>query len=133
MLKGAEIILTPNACPLETNRIGQFRARAAENMVGVAMANYAAPQQNGHSVAFDPIAFEGNEVSRDTTVIQAGEQEGIYLAAFDLHALRGWRTRETWGNAFRKPHRYGLLTSLDVTEPFIRVDCDGLPYERARR
>jgi N-carbamoylputrescine amidase len=43
MLKGAELILTPNACDLETNRLGQFRARAFENMVGVAMANYAAP------------------------------------------------------------------------------------------
>ncbi len=24
--------------------------------------------------------------------------------------------------AFRKPHRYGLLTSLEVEEPFVRVD-----------
>jgi N-carbamoylputrescine amidase len=43
MLKGAEIILTPNACDLEQNRLSQFRARAYENMVGVAMANYAGP------------------------------------------------------------------------------------------
>ncbi|MHB8060401.1 MAG: carbon-nitrogen hydrolase family protein, partial [Gaiellaceae bacterium] len=28
MLGGAEIILTPNACPLDEDRIGQFRARA---------------------------------------------------------------------------------------------------------
>jgi len=56
MLKGAELILTPNSCPLETNRIGQFRARAYENMVGVAMTNYAAPQNNGHSVALTPWA-----------------------------------------------------------------------------
>jgi predicted amidohydrolase len=27
MLKGAELILTPNSCPLEENRIGQFRTR----------------------------------------------------------------------------------------------------------
>ena len=38
MLKGAELILTPNSCPMEVNRIGQFRARAYENMVGVALA-----------------------------------------------------------------------------------------------
>lgn len=133
MLKGAEIILTPNACPLEANRLGQFRARAAENMAGVAMANYAAPQQNGHSVAFDPIAFEGDGSSRDTCVVEAGEEEGVYLATFDLGRLRDWRAREAWGNSFRKPHRYGLLTSLEVSEPFIRVDEGGHPYDRARR
>ena len=48
MLKGAEIILTPNACEMEDNRICQFKTRAYENMVGVVLANYAAPQQNGH-------------------------------------------------------------------------------------
>lgn len=48
MLKGAELILTPNACTLEDHRIGQFKARAFENMAGLAMTNYAAPQQNGH-------------------------------------------------------------------------------------
>ena len=39
MLKGAELILTPNACDLEAARLGQFRTRAFENMLGVAMAN----------------------------------------------------------------------------------------------
>jgi N-carbamoylputrescine amidase len=37
MLQGAELILTPNSCTMEANRIGQFRARAYENMVGVAL------------------------------------------------------------------------------------------------
>ena len=73
MLKGAEIILTPNACELEANRIGQFRARAMENMVGVAMANYAAPQENGHSVAFSPVCFDEDERSLNPLVIEAGE------------------------------------------------------------
>jgi len=120
MLKGAELILTPNACELEPNRIGQFRARAYENMVGVAMANYASPQENGHSVAFSPVAFGQVERSRDTLVIQAGESEGVYLAEFDMDQIRAWREREVWGNAFRKPRRYSLLTSLDVEPPFVR-------------
>src|SRR3954467_5282211 len=47
MLGGAEIILTPNACVLDEERRGQFRARAFENMVGVAMANYSARVPNG--------------------------------------------------------------------------------------
>ena len=37
MLKGAEIILVPNACPMEINRISQLRARAFENMLGLVL------------------------------------------------------------------------------------------------
>ena len=123
MLQGAEVILTPNACTLEANRIGQFKARAYENMVGVAMANYAAPQANGHSVAFDAVAFDDKGHSRDTLIIEAGESEGVYLAQFDMDSIRAHREHEVWGNAFRKPHRYHLLTSLEVDPPFIRLSA----------
>jgi predicted amidohydrolase len=41
MLKGAEIIVVPNACPIEINRKSQLRTRAFENILGIAMANYA--------------------------------------------------------------------------------------------
>jgi predicted amidohydrolase len=126
MLKGAELILTPNACELDAHRIGQFKARAFENMVGVAMANYAAPQDNGHSVAFDGMAYFGGTADRDgsprdTLIIEAPEEEGVYLARFDMEQIRAYREHETWGNAFRKPRSYGLLTSLDVEEPFTRT------------
>jgi N-carbamoylputrescine amidase len=133
MLKGAEIILTPNACDLEANRLGQFRARAYENMVGVAMANYAAPHNgnNGHSAAFDPIAFANGP--RDTLVVEAGEVEGIYLAQFDMDQLRDYRRRETWGNAFRRPHLYGAITSPEVEEPFVRLSRDGERWDERRR
>ncbi|MGZ3584541.1 MAG: carbon-nitrogen hydrolase family protein [Ktedonobacterales bacterium] len=127
MLKGAEIILTPNACEMESNRLNQFRTRAYENAVGVALANYAGPRL-GHSVAYDPIAFGSGGVSRDTLLVEAGEQEDIYLARFDLDALRSWRTRETWGNAFRRPSSYSSLTSPDVQAPFIRVNVNGERY-----
>ena len=130
MLKGAEIILTPNSCDLEANRLGQFRARALENMVGVAMANYAAPKDNGHSVAYSPIAFGPDERGQDTLLIEAGESEGIFLAAFELSALRDWRAREAWGNAFRRPQAYGALTSPDVSPPFLRASDN--PYDRRR-
>jgi N-carbamoylputrescine amidase len=133
MLQGAEIILTPNACTLEANRIGQFRARAFENMVGVAMANYAAPQLNGHSVAFDPIAFDQDGGSRDTLIIQAGQEEGIYLAPFNLDALWAYRQAEVWGNAFRRVHLYGKLADPTVTGAFLRIDASGSPYDPARR
>jgi predicted amidohydrolase len=123
MLKGAELILTPNACTLEDHRIGQFKARAFENMVGMAMANYAAPQSNGHSVAFDAVAFDENEDAQETLIIEAGENEGIYVAEFDMDKARAYREHEVWGNAFRKPRSYGLLTSPEVEYPFIRANA----------
>jgi len=120
MLKGAEIILTPNACELEINRLTQFRSRAYENMVGVAMTNYAAPDQNGHSIAFDGIAFVPHGGSRDMLLVEAGESEGICLAQFDLDGLRAYRAHEVWGNAFRKPRAYAALISPEVQPPFVR-------------
>jgi predicted amidohydrolase len=97
------------------------------------MANYAAPQCNGHSVAFDPIAFDEKGQTRDTLIIEAGEDEGVYLAAFDLTQIRAYREREVWGNAFRRPHRYELLTSPAVEPPFIRVNTCGEKYDRTQR
>ncbi len=132
MLKGAEIILVPNACEIDQHRIGQLQTRATENMVGAALTNYAAPQENGHSIAFDPIAYDKGG-SRDTLVIEAGESEGVYLASFDLEAIRDYSRREAWGNAFRRPQRYAALTSLDVQPPFVRVNERGEHYPREQR
>lgn len=119
MLNGAELILVPNACQMELSRLGQLRTRAFENMVGVAMANYPAPQENGHSVAYDPICFT-KAGPRDPLIGEAGEAEGIVLAPFDLDDMRYWRTTEVWGNAYRRPELYGPLVSLEVAEPFRR-------------
>ncbi|WP_207926819.1 carbon-nitrogen hydrolase family protein [Actinocrispum wychmicini] len=123
MLAGAELILTPNACDIEINRLSQFRARAFENMVAVAMANYAGPWM-GHSVAYDGIAFTDDD-SRDMLVVEAGEREGIYPAVFDLDALAEYRGQEIHGDSFRRPSAYGSLVYPAVREPFVRVDRDG--------
>jgi predicted amidohydrolase len=93
---GAELLLVPNACEMEDNRLGQLRARAFENMAVVALANYPSPAQNGHSVAFDPYAFDDAGGGRDTTMVEAGEGEEIVLARLDLDRLRRWRRREAW-------------------------------------
>lgn len=124
MLEGAELILTPNACTLDDHRIAQFKTRAFENMAGVAMTNYAAPQNNGHSIAFDAVAYPVPDGEpRDTLIIEAGESEDIYLAAFDMDSIRAYRERETWGNAYRRPRLYGQLTVQEVEHPFIRPDA----------
>lgn len=131
MLQGAEIILTPNACHMDTQRLGQFRARATENMVGVALANYAR-QGWGHSVAYDAIAFDAGG-ARDSLLVEAGEREGVYLAEFDLEAIREYRRRKIWGAAFRRPQRYSTLVAHDIKPPFVRVNAQGEPYDPKRR
>ena len=108
-LGGAELLLVPNACELEANRLGQLRARAFENMVAVAVTNYAAPQENGHSTVMDPIAFDAEGRSRDTRVFEAGEAEDVCVVRLDLDALREWRRREVWGDQCRRPETYGAL------------------------
>jgi len=124
MLHGAELILTPNACALDEHRVGQFKSRAFENMVGVAMANYASPQNNGHSVAFDAVAYPVMDgEARDTLLVEAGEAEGVYMARFDMDAIRSYRNRESWGNAYRRPRLYGALIDPEVRPPFVRPDA----------
>lgn len=125
MLKGAEIILVPNACPMEINRLSQLRARAFENMLGIATCNYPAgkPDCNGHSSAFDPVAYMENvQGSLDTRILEAGEDEGIYIADFDIEKIRDYRKNEVHGNAYRRPWKYSLLVSEEKREPFIRND-----------
>ena len=125
MLKGADLILVPNACPREINRISQLRGRAYENMVGIATCNYPAeqPDCNGHSTAFDCIAYRPTESgSRDTLIVEAGEREGIYLADFPMDEIREYRSREIHGNAYRHPEKYRLLIAEQIEEPFVRAD-----------
>lgn len=124
MLNGAELILTPNACTLDAHRLIQFKTRAFENMVGVAMTNYAEPQNNGHSLAIDAVAYPiPDGEPRDTVIIEAGGSEDVYLAAFDMDSIRAYRKRETWGNAYRRPRLYKVLSSEEVNPPFRREDA----------
>ena len=125
MLKGAELILVPNACPMEINRLSQLRARAFENMLAVATCNYPdmVPDCNGGSSVFDGVAYLPDlEGSRDTCILQAGGAEEICLAELDLDQLRTYRESEVHGNAYRRPEKYGILTEQKVEAPFIRND-----------
>ncbi len=123
MLKGAELILVPNACPMEINRLSQLRGRAYENMTAIATCNYpeTVPDCNGGSSVFDGVAYLPDlPGSRDTCVLQADGQEGIYVAELDLEQLRHYRQTEVHGNAYRRPKKYGLLVETKREEPFIR-------------
>ena len=123
MLKGAELILVPNACPMEINRLSQLRGRAYENMLAIATCNYpeTVPDCNGVSNVFDGVAYLPElPDSRDTCLLQVDGKEGIYVAELDLDQLRRYRESEVHGNAYRRPDKYVLLTDEKVERPFIR-------------
>lgn len=112
MLKGAEVVLAPNACPLEINRLAALRTRAYENMFAVATCNYPVgqPDCNGHSVVFDGVAWLRDEPGvRDMCIFEAPGEEGVYLAELDMDMLREYRAGEVMGNKYRHPEKYGVL------------------------
>ena len=94
MLKGAELLLVPNACPMELNRLAQLRGRAYENMLAIATCNYPAPHPdcNGHSTLFDGVVYLPElSGSRDTCVFEAeeGEEHGKDYQLLDVKLLLG--------------------------------------------
>lgn len=113
MLKGAELILAPNACPMEINRLSALRTRAYENMAAIATCNYpeGMPDCNGHSTLFDGVPWLPDEPGvRDMCVFEAPGEEGIYTAVLDLDMLREHRKNDVMGDKFRQPDKYGILT-----------------------
>ncbi|WP_461879459.1 carbon-nitrogen hydrolase family protein [Fusicatenibacter sp.] len=113
MLKGAELLLVPNACPMEINRLSQLRGRAYENQIAIAICNYPASHRgcNGHSTLFDGVIYHTETgAPRDMLVCETGEEEGIFLAELDVDLLREYRNREKCGLKNRRPELYGILT-----------------------
>lgn len=128
MLKGAELIIVPNACPMEINRLSQLRGRAYENMTAIATCNYpqTVPDCNGGSSVFDGVAYLPElEGSRDTCLLQADGKEGIYIATLDMEMLRAYRASEVHGNAYRRPAKYEPLIQKEIHPPFQRADYRG--------
>ena len=118
MLKGAEVILAPNACPIEINRLSALRTRAYENMTAVATCNYpkGQPDCNGHSTVFDGVAWHRDQPgSRDMCILEAPEEEGIYIASIDLDLLREYRKNEVMGAAWRHPEKYTELVNSQAS------------------
>lgn len=120
MLKGAELILAPNACPMEINRLSALRTRAYENMLAVATCNYpkGQPDCNGRSTVFDGVAWLRDEPGvRDMCILEAPEEPGVYVAELDVDKLRAYRSNEVMGDAYRRPEKYEILTrKRDVIE-----------------
>ncbi len=120
MLKGAEIILVPNACLMTKIRLEQLKVRAYENMVGIVTVNYA--NYMGKSSAFSPIVRDNNKNELDSQILVMDEKEDIQIVKFNLNEIRDYRKRETLGDAYRKPSLYKYLSEEHIKEPFIRTD-----------
>lgn len=115
MLKGAELILAPNACPMEINRLSALRTRAYENMVAVATCNYPEghPDCNGRSTLFDGVPWLRDEPgTRDMCVMEAPREPGVYIAVLDLDMLRMHRKNDVMGDKYRRPDAYGILSDV---------------------
>ena len=113
MIKGAELILVPNACLMEINRLSQLRGRAYENMVAIATCNYPSSYRgcNGHSTLFDGVIYNlKTGVPRDMLVCETVDEEGVFFAELDVDMLRKYRNRESVGLKNRRPKLYELIT-----------------------
>ena len=111
-LRGAELILAPNACPMEINRLAALRTRAYENMTAVATCNYpeGQPDCNGRSTLFDGVPWLPDEPGvRDMCVFEAPGTAGVYTAELDLDMLRTHRADDVMGGKYRRPEAYGPL------------------------
>jgi hypothetical protein len=79
------------------------------------------------------MASSGTDQDADLRKLLVGQAEGACFVDVDLSETRAYRATTTWGNAFRRPHRYALLCSPRVEEPFLAKNGDGEPFERSRR
>lgn len=120
MIKGAELILVPNACPMEINRLSQLRGRAYENMLAIATCNYPAQHRgcNGHSTLFDGVIYNTETgAPRDMLVCETGDEEGVFFAELDVDMLRKYRKCEMGGLKNRRPELYGIITEQITNNP----------------
>ena len=110
MKMGAELIISPNACPLNGVLSDMLRIRALENAVAILTVNYPSPMHDGHSAY---ISQEGEYVNR------CDDQESIEYATIDVLGLKNYRKSTNWGDSFRKPKAYNELGLSSIAADFI--------------
>ena len=121
MIKGAEIILVPNACFMSKIRLEQLKMRAYENMVGIVTVDYT--DYGGRSSAFSPIVRDENKKELNSEILIMDENESIQIVEFNMDEIRNYREHGIWGDSYRKPFLYEYISQEHVKEPFIRMDA----------
>lgn len=125
MLMGAEIVLVPNACPMEINRLSQLRGRAYENMLESPPAIIPRGSRTATATHQRLTAWRICRGRRDREIC-------VFWKPMEKRGF-GWRNliwsfcghtavRRYHGNAYRRPELYGLLTEDTVRPPFVRKD-----------
>lgn len=100
MLNGAELIVVPNACDWDEIRTAGLKTRALENLLGIAMANYPMPRNNGGSRAYSCVAWK-NGKAKEMLIAKANELEQVVVADFDMDEIRSFRKIESWRMDYR--------------------------------
>ena len=119
-----ECLPAQKARALDDHRQAQLKTRAFENKVVIAMTNYpkSHPDCDGRSIGISALAFGDTLPSRisptnrqapyrDTVLVEAGVEAGIYDFAVDLDELRRYRRNAIWGAAHRRVDAYGDLVA----------------------
>lgn len=130
-LKGAEVVLVPNACIFDDHRVAQLKTRAFENKIVIGMTNYPAshPDCDGRSLGISATAFGDasprrrtptNQQSpyRETLMVEAGPESEIVTFDIDLEELRDYRQNAIWGAPHRRVEAYADLVSEDHAVDF---------------
>lgn len=112
MKKGAELVIITNSCPLQGldgKILDTVKIRAYENAMAFVICNYPKPKDDGFSTAFAP---DG------TPLLKAGNEEGVYIAEYDLKAIRQYRKHTHYGDAFRPEEFFAETLGGKVKAPF---------------
>lgn len=68
--------------------------------------------------------WQAQAISTDSAFVQhfraLAKELKMAIAITYLEKIRDFRKRDVWGNAYRKPKQYQLLTALEILEPFKR-------------
>eukprot|EP01065_Artemidia_motanka_P047692 TRINITY_DN7521_c3_g1_i2.p1 TRINITY_DN7521_c3_g1~~TRINITY_DN7521_c3_g1_i2.p1 ORF type:complete len:647 (+),score=92.67 TRINITY_DN7521_c3_g1_i2:154-2094(+) len=140
---GAEIILMPTACGIDSASVDLVSVRAASNAVAVAMANYGTAPGRNSTVPAAGVAgtyycrgddCNGRSMVADHTgrvlVLAPGDPrmpdagaEGVYTGDIDVGALRKFRQTER-GRAFTQPLLRPELCKLPISKDYATPHCD---------
>lgn len=127
-MKIALLQISPRGTLEENRQKGVEACRKAKEMEAD-IALFPEMWSNGYRICDRPSQawigeayLPGLDGSRDTCVLQAGGEEGVFLATLDVEQLRAYRREEVHGNAYRRPEKYHLLVDQKIQEPFVRPD-----------
>lgn len=121
-LKGAELVLIPNACVFDDNRVEQLKTRALDNKIAIAMTNYPNNHRaaNGRSlgisaVSYAPAGSDKQSTPCNSILLEAGKGEGVFTFDIDLDELRNYQENAIWGAPHRRPDAYSIMVEPNAS------------------